>query len=191
MAALVIALRAASLAFFAAPLLLPFMGHARGARPRTRRSGRERLPVLANFAAFVMFFAALVVFRSSAEGPAALMMAAGGCLLALAGAALILRSRIELGSAWSLVPAAGETTGLVTTGPYRLVRHPIYLSFLMLTGGEALAFASWPAALVLLGGIVPSFVWRARREDALLAGTFGERYRRYRQRTRMIIPYLL
>lgn len=191
MSTLVIALRALSLALFAAPLLLPFMGQTRGARTRARQTGAERLPVLANFSAFALFFPALVVFRSSPEGLAALILAASGCLLATAGAALILWSRIELGAAWSLVPMAGETTGLVATGPYRLVRHPIYLGFFMLTAGEALAFASWPAALVLLGGIVPSFVWRARREDALLARSFGERYRHYRAQTRMILPYLI
>jgi protein-S-isoprenylcysteine O-methyltransferase Ste14 len=191
MSTLIIALRAASLAFFAAPLLLPFMGHARSAGPRARHSGADRLPVLANFAAFALFFPALIVFRSSPDDLPALILAASGCLLAMGGAALILWSRIELGSAWSLVPAAGETTGLVVTGPYRFVRHPIYLSFLMLTAGEALAFASWPAALVLLGGIIPSFVWRARREDALLARTFGERYHTYRNKTPMIVPYLL
>jgi protein-S-isoprenylcysteine O-methyltransferase Ste14 len=89
------------------------------------------------------------------------------------------------------VPKAHQTTGLITTGPYRLVRHPIYLGLALLAMGEALAFGSWPACFIVLSGIVPTFVWRARAEEKLLIRTFGQRYEDYRQRTRMIIPHLL
>jgi protein-S-isoprenylcysteine O-methyltransferase Ste14 len=121
----------------------------------------------------------------------ALPLALSGCLLALAGAALVLRCRAELGPAWSFVPKADQGTGLVTTGPYRLVRHPIYLGLALLAVGEALAFGSWAALMIVLSGIGPTFAWRARAEEKLLSGTFGERYAVYRQRTKMIIPHLL
>ena len=86
---------------------------------------------------------------------------------------------------------ADHATGLVTTGPYRLVRHPIYLGLALLVMGEALAFGSWPALMIVLSGIVPTFAWRARAEEKLLRRTFAERYALYQQRTRMIIPRLL
>jgi protein-S-isoprenylcysteine O-methyltransferase Ste14 len=105
--------------------------------------------------------------------------------------AFVLRSRTELGSAWSFVPKADRGTGLITTGPYRLVRHPIYLGFVLLATGQALAFGSWPALIIVLFGIVPTFAWRARAEEKLLSRTFGERYAVYQKRTKMIIPYLL
>jgi len=105
--------------------------------------------------------------------------------------ALVLRSRTELGAAWSLVPDANQGTGLVTTGPYRIVRHPIYLGLTLLAMGEALAFGSWPALMVVLFGIVPTFAWRARAEEKLLSRTFGQRFADYRRRTSMIIPHVL
>jgi protein-S-isoprenylcysteine O-methyltransferase Ste14 len=71
------------------------------------------------------------------------------------------------------------------------VRHPIYLGLALLAMGEALAFGSWPALVIALLGIVPTFAWRARAEEKLLSRTFGERYAVYRQQTKMIIPYLL
>ena len=89
------------------------------------------------------------------------------------------------------MPKAGQGTGLVTTGPYRLVRHPIYLGLALLAMGEALAFGSWPAFVITLSGIVPTFAWRARAEEKLLSRTFGEGYAVYQQRTKMIIPHLL
>ena len=105
----------------------------------------------------------------------ALPLALSGCLLALAGAALVLRSRAELGSAWSFVPKADQDTGLVTTGPYGVVRHPIYLGLALLAMGEAVAFGSRPALMIVLTGIVPTFAWRARAEEKLLSRTLGER----------------
>jgi protein-S-isoprenylcysteine O-methyltransferase Ste14 len=191
MSTFVIVLRAASLLVFAGPILLTVGAHG---RKRSRGGGRrrgDRTSVIANFAAFGLFFAFLAAFARNAEGLAALWLALCGCLLALAGAALVLWSRAELGSAWSFVPMADQGTGLVTTAPYRLVRHPIYLGLLLLAIGEALAFSSWPAVLVVFSAIVPTFVWRACAEERLLADTFGERYARYRKQTKMMIPYLL
>jgi protein-S-isoprenylcysteine O-methyltransferase Ste14 len=138
-----------------------------------------------------MFFASLLILFGGSQGSTALLLVASGSLLAVAGAVVILRSRAELGPAWSFVPMASKGTGLITTGPYRLVRHPIYLGLTLLAMGEALAFSSWTAVLIVLCGIVPTFAWRARAEETLLSRTFGETYALYRKQTKMIIPYLL
>jgi protein-S-isoprenylcysteine O-methyltransferase Ste14 len=71
------------------------------------------------------------------------------------------------------------------------VRHPIYLGLALLAMGEALASSSWPAFLMVLCGIVPTFAWRARAEETLLSRTFGESHALYRRQTKMIIPHLL
>jgi protein-S-isoprenylcysteine O-methyltransferase Ste14 len=189
MSTAVVVLRVVSLLAFAAPVLLT-AGRSGGSRTRARESG-DRAPLVANLAAFGAYFPSLLAWAGSTAGSTALLLAAVGSLLAVAGGALVFGSRTELGPAWSLVPRADQATGLVTTGPYRLVRHPIYLGFALLTTGAALAFGSWPALVIVVAGIVPTFAWRARAEEKLLIRTFGERYAAYRQRTSMIIPYLL
>ena len=191
MSTLVIVLRAVSLLAFAGPMLL--MASGRGGKPKTRASqeGGGRAPVVANLAAFGLFFPSLLIFSDNSEASMAVPLALSGCLLALAGAALVVRSRAELGPAWSFVPKADQGTGLVTTGPYRLVRHPIYLGLALLAIGEALTFGSWPALMIVLSGVVPTIAWRARAEEKLLSRTFGERYAVYRKQTKMIIPRLL
>lgn len=146
---------------------------------------------MANFAAFILFFVSLFAFSAPVGAATALLLAASGSLLAIAGAAIVLRSRTELGPAWSLVPNADEGSGLVTTGPYRLVRHPIYLGLSLLAMGQALAFGSWPSVAIVLFGTIPTFAWRAHAEEKLLSQTFGERYADYQRRTRMIIPKVL
>ena len=189
MSTLVIVLRTASLLAFAGPLLLGSVG--RRAEPMTQGSqkGGGRTPVAANISAFGLFLASLLTLSGSSEGSMALPLALSGSVLAVAGGVVVLRSRLELGAAWSFVPKANG--GLVITGPYRLVRHPIYSGFALLATGQALAFRSWPALTIVLFGIVPTFAWRARAEETLLSHIFGERYAAYRQHTRMIIPYLL
>jgi protein-S-isoprenylcysteine O-methyltransferase Ste14 len=190
MSTLAIVLRTVSLLAFAGPALV-LRGGGRHGEPkiRPRQDDGDRAPVLANFLSFGLFFPSLFIFAGSTEALMALPLALSGCLLALAGAALVLKSRAELGSAWSLVPRADQ--GLVTTGPYRLVRHPIYLGLVLLATGQALAFGSWPALLIVVSGVVPTFAWRAHAEERLLSRTLGERYAVYRQRTKMILPHVL
>jgi protein-S-isoprenylcysteine O-methyltransferase Ste14 len=175
---------------FAGPMLLGVGGRRGKPRARVRHRG-GRGPVVANLAACGLFLPSLIIFSGSANGCTALLLASLGSLLAVAGAALVLRSRAELGPAWSFVPKAGQETDLITTGPYCLVRHPIYLGLALLAMGEALAFRSWPAFLIVLSGIVPTFAWRARAEETLLSRTFGKRYTVYQKQTRMIFPHLL
>jgi protein-S-isoprenylcysteine O-methyltransferase Ste14 len=188
MATLVIVLRTLSLLTFAGPMLLRVSGRRGEPKTRAGQSGSNRPPVVVNVAAFALFFPSVVIFSGSSEDSTALLLASSGSLLAIAGATLVLRSRAELGSAWSFVPMANRGTGPVTTGPYRLVRHPIYLGLSLVAMGEGLAFNSWPAVLIVLFGIVPTFVWRARAEEELLLRTFGERYALYCKQTNIIIP---
>jgi protein-S-isoprenylcysteine O-methyltransferase Ste14 len=190
MSTLVIALRTVSLLAFAGPMLLGVSRHRGEHQTPGRQRGAPRAPVLANVAAFGLFFLSLLMFSGTSEAPPALPPALSGCLLALGGAALVHRSRAVLGPAWSFVPKADRSTGLVTSGPYRLVRHPIYLGLVMLTLGQALAFSNWRACVIVVLGVVPTFAWRAHAEEALLKRAFGERYALYRRQTRMIIPHL-
>jgi protein-S-isoprenylcysteine O-methyltransferase Ste14 len=191
MSTLVIVLRFVSLLAFAEPKLLEATGRRGGPKTRARQSGSDRASLVANVAAFGLHLPSLVAFSGSPAGSTALLLASSGSLLAVAGAALVLRSRAELGPAWSLAPKVDQGTGLVTTGPYRLVRHPIYLGLALLAMGQALGFGSWPALMIVPAGIFPTFAWRARAEEKLLSRTFGERYVVYLQRTKMIIPGLL
>jgi protein-S-isoprenylcysteine O-methyltransferase Ste14 len=170
MTTLVIVLRAVPLLAFAGPLLLRVGGRRADAKTRARQRGSDRAPVAANLAASGSFYPSLLIFAGSTEGSRALLLASSGSLLAVAGAVLVVRSRAELGPAWSFVPKADRGTGFITTGPYRLVRHPIYLGLALLAIGEAVAFSGWPAVLIALCGIVPTFLWRACAEERLLSG---------------------
>lgn len=187
----VVTIRCVALLTLAAPMLI----RRRGIRPSGGNASREgpriNLPVIVNIVACGLLLAMLIVASGGAQGLIPALLAVAGSLVAAGGSAIVLLSRSELGSAWSFVPKAAEQSGLIVTGPYRLVRHPIYLGLSMVAAGQAIAFNSGPGLLVVLAGVIPSFLWRARKEEALLATFFGARYRDYQRRTSMIIPYLL
>ena len=101
----------------------------------------------------------------------------------LAGTILAFWSAWYLGTSFSLLPQA---RALVTTGPYRYVRHPIYLGGLLITLGEVwLRFS--PLVLVLNLLFVVAQIVRLRYEDEVLDRAFPE-YREYRARTSALIP---
>jgi protein-S-isoprenylcysteine O-methyltransferase Ste14 len=147
--------------------------------------------VVANLSAFGLFFPSLLIFSGSSEASMAQPRAPSGCVLALAGAAFVLRSRAELGPAWSFAPKADEGIGLVTTGPIASCATPSTLAWYRFLWAKRSLSAAGSPVMILLVGIVPTFAWRAGAEEKLLSRTFGEGYAIYRQRTKMIIPHLL
>lgn len=190
MSTLVIVLRAVALLAFAGPASV-LRSRRRAPAVHTPEPAPGRLAVVANFAAAGAFFPSLLYFAGDSDAAVALPLAITGCLLALAGVVLVAASRWALGAAWSLVAQADADRGLVTSGPYRLVRHPIYLGLNVVAFGQSIAFGSWPAAAIVALGLVPTFAWRAVVEERLLCKAFGEHYAEYRTRTKLIIPYLL
>lgn len=83
----------------------------------------------------------------------------------------------------------GMQTGhrLVTSGPYHLVRHPGYLSYILSMTGIGLALSSL-IGLGLVVLVLPFLLWRIEREEEMLVAEFGEEYRTYMKQTKRLIP---
>jgi protein-S-isoprenylcysteine O-methyltransferase Ste14 len=78
---------------------------------------------------------------------------------------------------------------LVTHGPYRWVRHPLYTVGFLLFLGLSLLAANWFIALMLVLGIIP-LAMRTPIEEARLMERFGDEYRAYMERTGRFLPRL-
>lgn len=77
----------------------------------------------------------------------------------------------------------------MTSGAYRLVRHPIYSGMLIAALGTSLVIGI-PGLLILLG-FVAMVISRIGVEERLMLQLFGDRYLQYKKRTKMLIPYLI
>jgi protein-S-isoprenylcysteine O-methyltransferase Ste14 len=110
-----------------------------------------------------------------------------GLALFAAGMVLQIASMRALGSAFTVRLGVRAGHKLVIGGPYRRVRHPAYLSYLMSLTGIALAMGSL-VGLGIVALIVPFIVWRVRNEEAMLLTEFEEEYAAYMSKTRRLVP---
>lgn len=115
------------------------------------------------------------------------IIAWSGALLVVAGVALACWSRSMLGRNWSVSVERKEGHELIRTGPYRLVRHPIYTGLLLAALGTCIAIGE-VRVVISFPVILVSLVWKLQREEAVLGDEFGEQYAAYRMQTRALIP---
>ena len=98
-------------------------------------------------------------------------------------------ARAILGTNWSGRVTIKEDHELVTRGPYRWVRHPIYTGVLFSFLGTSLALGR-VGNLFAIAIMLTIFAYKIRLEEKVLDQHFGERYAEYRRRTRALIPFL-
>jgi len=137
---------------------------------------------------FEPHFRAHLQFRALWPGYA--LAEGAGFLLELLGLALALWARCCLGSFWSSAAVMREGHRVVDTGPYRLVRHPIYSGILLASLGTFLIAGS-TLSLAILAATAVIFGWKIQAEERLLTTELGEDYVNYRRRTRRLIPWLM
>ena len=113
-----------------------------------------------------------------------------GIGIAVTGMLIRLYSIYYLRGNFSYVVNVGEGHRLVTTGPYRHVRHPAYLGLLIYFFGLPLVLCDSYSMLLLMAYVGVLVYRRIRKEDAALRERFGEEYDAYRKRTRALIPFL-
>lgn len=111
-----------------------------------------------------------------------------GLALFIGGLALAVWARVFIGRNWGTPMSRKDEPELVTTGPYRRVRHPIYSGLILAVLGTALATTLYGLiAVAVLSGF---FIYSATREEAYLTAQFPDAYPAYKQSTKMLIPFV-
>ncbi|HLI72912.1 MAG TPA: isoprenylcysteine carboxylmethyltransferase family protein [Acidimicrobiales bacterium] len=111
-----------------------------------------------------------------------------GLAVFLAGLGLAVWARAYLGRNWGMPMSEKVDPELVTTGPYRFVRHPIYSGIILAMIGTTMAVTLyWLGGVVLLGGY---FVYSATVEERNMELLFPDAYGAYKRRTKMLIPFV-
>ena len=161
--------------------LISAAGAKRGTRPR-----RARIPGL--------FFVILgfLLLRTFSTGSLAVhspLVRAVGAILFVSGVGLAVWARVHLGRNWGMPMTKKDEPELVTSGPYRFVRHPIYSGILLAVLGTALATDLY--LLIVLGAMGAYFLHSARAEERLMTEAFPAAYPIYKASTKMLIPFVL
>jgi protein-S-isoprenylcysteine O-methyltransferase Ste14 len=111
-----------------------------------------------------------------------------GVALTFLGIAFSLWAMVTLGRHYDLVLEVHQDHELIRSGPYALVRHPLYTGLGLHFAGACLATGN----LLLIAGTLlvtyPAFYARARAEERLLRGRFGAEYEKYVQEVPMLVP---
>jgi protein-S-isoprenylcysteine O-methyltransferase Ste14 len=186
------ALRLSSLALFAiGPVVAVLALSCRGLRPSAtlhRIAGWRWYVPMALLPVEWLLPPALIAFRVGEVEADWLPVRVTGLAASLVGAALLTWAAALLGRFLMHEAAVREDHVLVVSGPYRLVRHPVYTGYLALLLGSSLASLNvcllvlWPVSL--LGILV-----QAASEEQLLRARFGQDYERYVGRTGRLVPW--
>ena len=85
-------------------------------------------------------------------------------------------------------PEPGAGSELVTTGPYRWVRHPMYAAIWLWSLAQGLMLANWLAGWAAVATLAPLYWIRTPREERMMIAQFGDAYRDYMTRTGRLVP---
>ncbi|MGC2402399.1 MAG: isoprenylcysteine carboxylmethyltransferase family protein [Acidobacteriaceae bacterium] len=113
-----------------------------------------------------------------------------GYVLLAAGLLFAVWARVHLRGNWSSDAVLRQDHTLIDSGPYRLVRHPIYTGLLLALVGTSLVLGA--ELRCLLGVVLAAIAWKfkSNNEEALMVKKFGDRYVRYRTQVKGLVPYI-
>jgi protein-S-isoprenylcysteine O-methyltransferase Ste14 len=113
-----------------------------------------------------------------------------GVLVMCVGVAMRFWAVAALGDAFRTTVEVDSEQAVVTSGPYRWIRHPSYAGLLMILAGLGLALGNWLSLAACLLLPPPALAWRIQVEEAELSRVLGDAYRAYQARTARLIPGL-
>lgn len=113
-----------------------------------------------------------------------------GAAITACGLLFSVWARRHLGRNWSRSVTLKEGHELITSGPYALVRHPIYTGLLLGFLGTAVAMGEWRGLLAT--ALVFAALWRKLRlEEKWMREQFGESYEAYSRRVAALVPFII
>jgi protein-S-isoprenylcysteine O-methyltransferase Ste14 len=147
-----------------------------------------RILAVALIVALTRFPASRAWFRAQPPAVINSTEAAAGLILCFAGFGLAVWARLNLGKNWGMPMTFKQGHDLVTGGPYRYIRHPIYAGMLLAILGSALV--AGPIWLAVWVGMTIYCVYSARTEENIMLEHFPEQYPSYKVRTKAFIPFV-
>jgi protein-S-isoprenylcysteine O-methyltransferase Ste14 len=184
-----------TLLWLSAVLWLLFIGYWSAAAGKTSAIKRSE-SVRSRQVHQLLMYGALVIAFIRVPGltfqwsPKNAWIIAAGFAIQLSSAVLAISARKYLGRNWSAEIASKVDHQLVRSGPYRLIRHPIYTGMLGMFVGTAIISGELHG-LVAAAMISVAYLRKIRLEEQNLQNVFGAKYDEYRERSWALIPWLI
>ncbi len=145
------------------------------------------------FGEILMYYSVTYIFFTKRNiipsdfSPTSLVAPIIGAILALGGSIILL---------WTIFHFRKMATGhyiekdhrIITTGPYRFIRHPVYLGAFLIWFSFAITFLSLAMFLITVLYVIPIYILYMRSEEAMMLDELGNEYKNYHERVGMIIP---
>lgn len=109
--------------------------------------------------------------------------------IALTGLVILIWARLAIGRNWSGEVVLKEDHQLVTSGPYALMRHPIYTGLLLLMLATAVDYGV-AGGFVYVAAFTAVFIYKSRIEERFMTGHFPEAYPAYMKKVKALIPFI-
>jgi protein-S-isoprenylcysteine O-methyltransferase Ste14 len=113
-----------------------------------------------------------------------------GIAIMLLGMALRYWAVITLGASFRTTIETTRDQKVVTTGPYKLIRHPSYCGWLLICCGYGIAMQNWLSLLVAVLLPLTALLYRIHVEEKVLVSSLGTEYVEYQKRTKRLIPWV-
>jgi protein-S-isoprenylcysteine O-methyltransferase Ste14 len=108
--------------------------------------------------------------------------------IALFSVGIIVLAIRTLGKQWNVGAILVEGHTLITSGPYRVIRHPIYLGMVGLMVSAGISTSIWECVLLAIVFAVPGVILQIKAEEQLLKSQFGREYESYQRKVSAFIP---
>ena len=159
-----------------------------GSRGFSFGSSRDRGSFLVIYIASLIGFVAGLFLRYYNVGVVPFWVQVLALVMLLAGAVLREWAIVLLGRFFSRTVKIEKDHQLITSGPFRWIRHPAYTGMLIMDTSIVLGLGTWVGAIVMFIILLLAALYRIRVEERALLETFGDEYRSYMERTALLFP---
>ena len=161
-----------------------------------RRTGASRRDAGSGYVLRICIFAAVVIlslsrrFFPGAEIRPAVAAAVAGLVLFISGEGLRVWARATLGRYFTYTVQTSEDQPVITTGPYRAVRHPSYTGLTLMAMGIGAVYQNWFGLVAMTVLTLVGLINRIRVEETALLADLGSRYREYATGRQRLVPHV-
>jgi protein-S-isoprenylcysteine O-methyltransferase Ste14 len=165
---------------------------------QNRQRAQESEPFFSRLPNIILYGIAitLLIFDLSFFAPFVWRIVPDGWGISLTGLAIQISglgfaswARMHLGKYWSARVTLAEDHQLIQSGPYQLVRNPMYLGILLGMFGTAVVIGQLRGMLAATA-VLFALLWKIKAEEKILSNHFGERFQQYKKNAKSIIPFI-